>query len=60
MVQEDQSKSSLDTTAFDHHDGKAWSAVRLPDFFVSFLAVKPPVNPHYQRVKEESEEWIST
>lgn len=33
--------------------------VLLPDMFVSFLAQKPRVNPHYERVRKESEEWIN-
>ncbi|KAL9608737.1 MAG: hypothetical protein Q9167_006455 [Letrouitia subvulpina] len=33
--------------------------VLLPDMFVSFLAQKPRVNPHYERVRKESEDWIN-
>lgn len=33
--------------------------VRMPDMFVSFLARKPQINPHYDRVKGESEAWIA-
>ncbi len=33
--------------------------VLLPDMFVSFLAQKPRVNPHYEKVKKESEVWIN-
>ena len=33
--------------------------VLLPDMFASFLAQKPRVNPHYQRIKMESEKWIN-
>ena len=47
------------TAAFDHDDGKPWSSVILPDFFVSFLSVTPRTNPHYERVRAESERWIS-
>ena len=32
--------------------------VLLPDMFVSFLAQKPRINPHYDAVKIESEAWI--
>ena len=34
-------------------------SVLLPDMFVSFLAQKPRVNPHYESVKNESELWIN-
>ena len=33
--------------------------VLLPDMFVSFMARKPRVNPHYEKVREESEAWIN-
>lgn len=33
--------------------------VMLPDMFVSFLAQEPKVNPHYERVKAESEAWLN-
>ena len=33
--------------------------VILPDMFVSFLAQKPKVNPHYEKVRMESEAWIN-
>ena len=32
--------------------------VLLPDMFVSFLAQKPRVNPHYATIKTESEAWM--
>ena len=33
-------------------------SVLLPDMFVSFLARKPRINPHYATVKAESEAWM--
>lgn len=33
--------------------------VMLPDLFVSFLSRKPQLNPHYEKVRAESEAWIS-
>lgn len=33
--------------------------VTIPDMFVSFLAQEPRINPHYERVKGESEAWIA-
>lgn len=33
--------------------------VLLPDMFVSFLSRKPQINPHYEKVREESEDWIN-
>lgn len=33
--------------------------VLLPDMFVSFLAQKPRINPHYEKIKIESEAWIN-
>lgn len=32
--------------------------VLLPDMFVSFLAQKYTVNPHYATIKAESEAWM--
>ena len=33
--------------------------VRIPQLYVSFLAVEPALNPHYQTVRIESERWLS-
>lgn len=33
--------------------------VILPDLFVSFLSRKPQLNPHYEKVRAESEAWTS-
>lgn len=33
--------------------------VILPDLFVSFLSRTPQLNPNYERVRAESEAWIS-
>lgn len=38
-------------------DGKV--AIALPDMFVRFLSEPPRVNPHYERVKAESEAWFA-
>lgn len=32
--------------------------VVIPDLFVSFVAQKPQLNPHYERTKAESEAWM--
>lgn len=32
--------------------------VRLPDLFVLFLSGAPAVNPNYEIVRKESEEWF--
>lgn len=46
-----QSEEQYDLEIDDH--------VTIPDMFVSFLAQKPQINPHYDRVKGESEAWIA-
>lgn len=33
-------------------------AVRLPNLFCSFASTQPPLNPHYEDVKLESEQWL--
>lgn len=33
--------------------------VRIPDMFASFMSIEPRTNPHYSKVKRESEEWIA-
>lgn len=33
--------------------------ILLPDMFQTFLKQKALVNPHYEGVKIESEEWLS-
>lgn len=33
--------------------------VLLPDMFQTFLKKDALVNPHYEKVKMESEEWLS-
>ena len=33
--------------------------VTLPDLFVSFLAKKPKVNSYYDKIRTESEVWVS-
>ncbi|KAI4189220.1 MAG: hypothetical protein L6R41_001600 [Letrouitia leprolyta] len=40
-------------------DSQLDDCVTMPDMFVSFLARKPQINPHYDRVKGESEAWIA-
>ena len=32
----------------------------IPDLFVSFMSRLPPMNPHYVKIKLESDDWIST
>lgn len=45
----------LETTKFADQEKMP---VLLPDMFVSFLAQKPRVNPHYATIKAESEAWM--
>lgn len=45
-------REELDDFEMDDH-------VTIPDMFVSFLAQEPQINPHYDRVKGESEAWIA-
>ena len=33
-------------------------AIVIPDMFVPLLGTAPKVNPHYEQVKLESENWI--
>jgi hypothetical protein len=33
--------------------------VQLPQLFVLFLSENPVVNPHYEEVRKESEEWLA-
>lgn len=33
--------------------------VQLPNLFQSFLKDAPPVNPHYEEVRPESEQWLT-
>lgn len=52
--------NSVDLAPMHKEDAfQARIPVLLPDMFVSFLAQKPRVNPHYERLRKESEEWIN-
>lgn len=52
--------TSSNSTANDgQHNGQKADQLTLPDFFVSFCAQKPSLNPYYKQVKDESEAWIS-
>lgn len=33
--------------------------VKMPDMFVSFLAIEPQINPNYETAKKESEDWFA-
>ena len=33
--------------------------VIIPDLFVSFMSLQPQPNPHYEKVKADSEKWIA-
>lgn len=35
------------------------TTVLLPDMFQTFLKLKPVINPNYEAVKAESEDWLS-
>ncbi len=35
------------------------TTVLLPDMFQSFLKYKPLINPNYETVKADSEDWIN-
>ena len=48
-----------DTPKHEQNAPQVRIPVLLPDMFVSFLAQNPRVNPHYEKVKEESEAWIN-
>lgn len=48
-----------DTLKHKKDAAQARIPVLLPDMFVSFLAQRPRVNPHYERVRMESEAWIN-
>lgn len=43
----------------EQKSGRQEIPVILPDLFVSFLSRKPQLNPHYERVRAESEAWFS-
>ena len=62
-VEENNSPAVLvpaqDTLKHKKDAAQARIPVLLPDMFVSFLAQKPRVNPHYERVGRESEAWIN-
>ena len=32
--------------------------VIIPDLFVSFISQRPKLNPYYEVIKKESEEWM--
>ena len=32
--------------------------IMLPDLFTDLLAETPRINPHYERIRGESEQWI--
>lgn len=36
----------------------SYTTVTLPDFFQFFISRSPAINPHYNVVKLESEEWL--
>jgi hypothetical protein len=47
------------TRMHEAEDGKSnWVIVTIPDLFQSFLAEPPRLNPNYQKVKVEAEQWI--
>lgn len=51
--------SKQDTPKHEQDAPQIRIPVLLPDMFVSFLAQKPRVNFHYEKVKKESEAWIN-
>ena len=48
-----------DTSEHEQNAPPVRIPVLLPDMFVSFMAREPRVNPHYEKVREESEAWIN-
>ncbi|KAI9876454.1 MAG: hypothetical protein M1830_006473 [Pleopsidium flavum] len=46
-------KANVETKLHSHE-----AYVTIPDLFVSFVAQKPQLNPHYERIKAESEAWM--
>ena len=55
----DMHLSNHDTPEHEQNAPQVRIPVLLPDMFVSFLAQNPRVNPHYEKVKRESEAWIN-
>lgn len=47
---------SIDQDQDPIHDGVV--QVVLPDMFLYFLAQSPRVNPDYEVMKQESEDWL--
>ena len=57
--QQEAKKSAAPEPCRTHQSSrpKESNKVRIPDMFVSFLALKPNLNPHYEVIKKESEQW---
>lgn len=49
-----QLKENLDSWIHNNDD----DYVTLPNIFVNFVTPDPPINPYYQQVRKESEEWV--
>ena len=58
LVQHNVPKGEEAVVSNGHATLPATIEITLPDMFVSFMAVQPKVNPHYERVRAESEAWI--
>ena len=58
LVQHNLPKGEEALVSNGHATLPATIEITLPDMFVSFMAVQPKINPHYERVRAESEAWI--
>jgi ABC-type thiamine transport system substrate-binding protein len=58
LVQHNVLKGEEAAVSNEHATLPATIEITLPDMFVSFMAVQPKINPHYERVRAESEAWI--
>lgn len=49
----------ITTSSMEHTlERDAVVQVVLPEMFLFFLAQSPRVNPHYEDIRRESEEWL--
>lgn len=58
METETVSPKACEPCSLENHKNE-YVIVKIPNLFVSFLAEEPEINPHYGRVKLESEAWIN-
>lgn len=58
METETVSPKAYEPCSLENHKNE-YVTVKIPNLFVYFLAEEPEINPHYGRVKLESEAWIN-